>query len=116
MRYEEIRTIALSFPNVSEHEVFGTPTLRVGKRFFVCIAKIDPNTLCVKVLNPLERDYLLATQPDIYYLTDHYANFEAVLVRMALITRDELFNLLENSWLSLATKKAAAAYKAAKSS
>ena len=75
MNFDEVRQIAFSFPGVTEHEVFGGPTLRIGKRFLACIAKIDPDTLCIKVPDPLQRDVLLNSNPETYYLTDHYANF-----------------------------------------
>jgi hypothetical protein len=52
MHFEDVRQMARSFPGVEEHQVFGEPTLRVGKRFLACIAKIDPDTLCIKVPNP----------------------------------------------------------------
>lgn len=112
MIFDEIRQIALSFPGVEEHIVLGGPTLRVGKRFLACIAKIDPDTLCLKVPDPLEREFLLTTQPDIYYLTDHYANFECVLVRMPLADAIEVRELFEQAWRVYAPKRLVAAYGA----
>ncbi len=94
MTFDEIRQIALSFPGVEEHLVFGNPTFRVGKRFLACIAKIDPNTLCIKVPDQREREYFLAAKPDVYYLTDHYASFEALLVRMPIADPDEAARLV----------------------
>jgi len=110
MEFEEIRQIALSFPDVQEHLVFGGPTFKIGKRFLACIAKIDPDTLCIKVPNQLEREYLLTTKPDIYYMTDHYANFECVLIRMPKADREELRNLFEDAWRTYAPKRLVAAY------
>src|SRR5512134_3385833 len=98
MTFEEIRQMVLSFPGVEEHVVFGGPTFKVGKRFLACIAKIDPDTLVLKVPNQLEREYLLTTKRDIYYLTDHYANFEYVLIRMPKADRQELRDLFEDAW------------------
>ncbi|MBZ0304410.1 MAG: MmcQ/YjbR family DNA-binding protein [Anaerolineae bacterium] len=112
MEFEEIRQIALSFPGVEEHVVFGGPTFKVGKRFLASIAKIDPNTLVLKVPDRLEREYLLATFPDIYYLTDHYANFECVLVRMPQADPVELRNLFEQAWRTYAPKRLVAGYRA----
>jgi hypothetical protein len=53
MTFDEIRQIALSFPEVEEHDVFGSPTFKIRKRFLACIAKIDKDTLCIKVPNKL---------------------------------------------------------------
>ncbi len=110
MEFDEIRQIALSFPNVEEHLVFGGPTFKIGKRFLACIAKIDPDTLCIKVPDRLEREYLLTTKPDIYYMADHYANFECVLIRMPKADREELRNLFEDAWRAYAPKRLVAQY------
>lgn len=112
MNFEEIRQMALAFPGVEEHLVFGGPTLKVGKRFLACIAKIDPDTLCIKVPDRAEREYLLATKPEVYYLTEHYANFEALLVRMPLVEPEELHGLFEQAWLKYAPKKLVKTYPA----
>jgi hypothetical protein len=112
MIFDEIRQIALSFPAVEEHLVFGGPTFRIGKRFLACIAKIDQNTLCLKVPDPLEREFLLTTKPDIYYMTDHYATFECVLVRMPQADPEELRELFEQAWRAYAPKKLVANYQA----
>lgn len=112
MIFDEIRQIALSFPGVEEYQAFGSPSFRVGKRFLASIAKIDPNTLCLKVPSQLEREYLLSAKPERYYLTDHYASFECLLVRMPLADPQELRDLFEQAWLTYAPKKLVAAYRA----
>ena len=111
MTFDDVRQIAFSFPGVEEHLVFGGPTLKVGKRFLACIAKIDPNTLCLKVPDQREREFLLNTRPDIYYLTDHYANFECLLVRMPLADPAEVRDLFEQAWRTYAPKKVVAAFQ-----
>ena len=111
MIFEEIRQIAMSFPGVEEHVVFGGPTLRVGKRFLACIAKIDPDTLCLKVPDQLEREFLLTTKPDIYYMTDHYANFECLLVRMPKADPTEIRDLFEQAWRAHAPSRLVKAYQ-----
>jgi hypothetical protein len=95
---------ARSFPSVEEHIVFGGPTFKVGKRFLACIAKMDKDTLVVKVPDRLEREFLLTTKPDIYYDTPHYANFESLLVRMSLADPVELRQLIEQAWLTYVVK------------
>jgi hypothetical protein len=41
-----------------------------------------------------DRAELLAAAPDVYYVTDHYAGYTAVLVRMSRVTLDVLRDLL----------------------
>jgi hypothetical protein len=110
MNFEDVRQIGFSFPGVEEHLAFGRPTLRVNKRFLACIAKIDPNTLCIKVPDQREREYLLSTRPEIYYLADHYANFECLLVRLPVADPVKLRDLFEDAWRTFAPKRLRAAY------
>jgi hypothetical protein len=110
MDFDEIRQIALSFPGVEEHLVFGSSTFRVGKRFLACIAKIDPDTLVLKMSDPIEREYWLTTKPEIYYNAPHYADFQSILIRMPLVEPEELRQLFQNTWRTYASKKLVANY------
>jgi hypothetical protein len=44
-----------------------------------------------------DRDYLLAADPNVYYLKPHYVDYPCVLVRLERIRRDKLRELLEIS-------------------
>jgi hypothetical protein len=114
MNYGEVRQIALTFPGVDEHLAFGRPTLRVSKKFLACIAKIDPDTLCLKMPDHMQRDILLSAKPDVFYLTDHYADFGAILIRLPRVDPEELRDLIEDSWRLLASKRDKAAYEGTK--
>jgi len=53
----------------------------------------EPNSIVVKI--PFDqRDELIAAEPGIYYLTEHYVNYPSVLVRLPRIHRDALRDLL----------------------
>jgi hypothetical protein len=41
-----------------------------------------------------DRAELLAADPDVYYVTDHYLNYSTVLVRLSRVTPDVLLDLL----------------------
>jgi hypothetical protein len=41
-----------------------------------------------------DRAKLLAAAPGVYYVTDHYLNYNAVLVRLSCVTSDVLRDLL----------------------
>ena len=41
-----------------------------------------------------DRAELLAADPNAYYVTDHYAGYTAVLVRLSRVTQDTLRDLL----------------------
>lgn len=113
MTFDDVRQIGLAFPGVEEHLVFNNPTLKVGKRFLASIAKIDNDTLCLKLPSQLEREYLLTTFPDIYYMQEHYANFDCVLIRLSKADPDEVRDLFEQAWRAYAPKRVIAGYEAA---
>jgi hypothetical protein len=45
-----------------------------------------------------ERERRIAARPDLYYLTDHFAPYPAVLVRLSKVRRAELCELLGMAW------------------
>ena len=49
---------------------------------------------------------LIDAEPDVYYVTDHYANFPSVLVRLSRIHRDALRDLLAMAWQTASAKRA----------
>jgi hypothetical protein len=62
------------------------------------------DTLAVRV--PLEqRKHLLAEAPDTYYLTEHYADYPIVLVRLSRVRLDALGDLLHMAHALVAAEK-----------
>ena len=53
-----------------------------------------------------DRAELLAADPDVYYVTDHYVGYSAVLVRLSGINPDVLRDLLGMAY-KFATRKPA---------
>ena len=45
-----------------------------------------------------EREALLTARPKIYFITDHYENYPAVLARLAALPVGEALTRLERSW------------------
>jgi hypothetical protein len=74
---------------------------------FACLAvnrSAEPNTLAVCV-DFEQRNDLIAEEPETYYLTDHYANYPFVLVRLPRIREDALRDLLLMGWRFVSTTK-----------
>jgi hypothetical protein len=63
----------------------------------------EPNSLGVFVGFD-QRDELLAADPNVYYLTDHYVDHPVVLVRLSQIRRDSLQGLLQMAWRFVSAK------------
>ena len=98
---DDVRAIALAMPDVAETTAYGMPAFKAGKTRFagqpIQRRDVEPNTLGVMVSFE-ERDRLLASRPDIYYLTEHFAPYPAVLARLGNMRRDELRELLGIAW------------------
>jgi hypothetical protein len=67
----------------------------------------EPNSLAVRI-GVDQRAGLIAAEPSVYYVTDHYVNYPTVLVRLSGIHPDALRDLLGMAW-SFVTKKNAGA-------
>ncbi|HMD30737.1 MAG TPA: MmcQ/YjbR family DNA-binding protein [Candidatus Acidoferrales bacterium] len=90
--YETVRRLAFQFPNVQDGTSYGTPALKVKGNLLVRL-KEDPDVLVVKM--PFDRrDELLAGDPEKYFITDHYREYEWVLVRLSKVNEAELRDLL----------------------
>jgi hypothetical protein len=48
---------------------------------------------------------LMETQPETFFLTDHYVGWPTVLIRLSRIEPAQMQELLETSWRQLAGKK-----------
>lgn len=106
---ETVRQIAQQFPGVEEYLYFGTPAFRVRKKFLSRL-KEDGESLVMRVNDPLEKDVLLQSEPETFYITDHYVGYPYVLIRLASVDRAELQRLFENAWRDAAPKRLIAAY------
>jgi len=108
--FAELRELALALPAVEEGVCYGTPAFRVKGRFLLRLRE-DGETLAVRI--PMdERDALLQMDPDVYFLTDHYRAYPAILVRLARVRRGQLADLLELAWRAQAPKRLVAAFDA----
>jgi hypothetical protein len=81
----------------------------VRKQLFVRIHELD-DALLVSCANVEERNELLAAEPDKFFITPHYEDYPAVLVRLGEIDRDELTELITQSWRLNASKRLLAAF------
>jgi hypothetical protein len=106
MTYDTVRKIALTFPHVEEGTSYGTPALKVKKKLFVRL-KEDPDSIVLKM--PFEqREALMAEEPETYYITEHYRNYEYMLVRLSRVSEDAIRDLLKVAYRSVLSEKPAA--------
>ena len=96
INFDTVRKIGLALPGVEESTAYGSPALKVHGKLLACVPahrSAERGSLAVRVGFD-DRAELLAADPDVYYVTDHYLNYTAVLVRLSRITPDVLRDLL----------------------
>jgi hypothetical protein len=94
--FDTVRKIGLALPGVEESTAYGSPALKLHGKLLACIPanrSAEPGSLVVRV-DFDDRAELLAAAPDVYYVTDHYVGYSAVLVRLSRVNPDVLRDLL----------------------
>ena len=94
--FDTLRKIARSLPGVEESTAYGFPALKVHGKLLACLPanpSAEPGSIVVRV-DFADRAELLAAAPGVYYVTDHYADYSAVLVRLSRVNPDVLRDLL----------------------
>ena len=94
--FDTVREIGLSLPGVEKSVAYGVPALKVHGQLLACVPanpSAEPGSLLVRV-DFDDRAELLAGDPAVYYLTDHYVNYTGVLVRLSHVNRGMLRDLL----------------------
>jgi hypothetical protein len=101
LSFDDVREIALSMPDVEEVTVYGMPGFKAGKTRFAVQPYPRPDVVPNSIGVPItfdERARVLGSRPDVYYLTDHFAKYPGVLVRLASVDRKELRDILSAAW------------------
>jgi hypothetical protein len=107
INFDTVQNIGLTLPGVEESTACGFPALKVRGKLLACVPasrSAEPASLVVRV-DFDDRADLLATDPDVYYVTDHYVGYSAVLVRLSRVNPDVLRDLLGMAY-KFVTRKA----------
>jgi hypothetical protein len=85
---------------------YGDPSLKVRGKAFATVKEAG-----ILVLHcPLDmKELLMEAAPDIYYQTDHFKGWPGLLIRLDVISEEELGLRLEDAWRFKAPKSLAAA-------
>lgn len=106
--FTRARAAAAGLPEVEEGTWYGTPALKVNAKSLMRVK--DPETLVFRC-SVEEKEMLIAAAPGVYYETDHYKGWPAVLVRLSADDA-ELRCCLRRAWLLVAPKRLVAALDA----
>jgi hypothetical protein len=100
--FDSVRKALSSLEGVEEKTMRGSPALYIRGKLAVCPAihkSAEPKSIVVMVSTE-KRSALLIADPRVYYVTEHYAKYSNVLVRLDRIHDKALQELLITSWQS----------------
>jgi hypothetical protein len=112
MTWKQLCKLARELPEVAEDFWFGTPALKVRGKSFARL-KEDGKTVVLMVEDVDEQEALIATRSRVYFITDHYRGYPAVLARLAALSVREARVRLERAWRRKAPKRLVAQFEAA---
>lgn len=101
--FEMARRMAMALDRAEEVSSYGTPGFKVGGVLF---ARLHQSLDALVVRMDFEqRAALMEADPETYFITDHYLNYEWILVRLDRVDPDALRDLLRGAWRSAAAEK-----------
>jgi hypothetical protein len=103
MKWEKLCSLGRELPEVAEGLWYGTAALNVRGRFFVRL-KEDGLSVVFRLESLDEQDFLTESRPNVYYVTDHYRGYKAVLARLRPLTVSECRARLATAWHAVAPK------------
>ena len=111
MTFDDVRKLALAWPEVEDSTSYGTPALKVRSKLLARI-KEDNDSLVMLGVPQEERAMLCESEPKVFYFTDHYRDYPTVLIHLSKAKRGDVEPLLRRRWRTLASKAAVKAYDA----
>jgi hypothetical protein len=113
--WDDVRELALSLPETSEHVSRGSAHWRVRLKSFVWerpLRRADLDSLGIAAQNgpvlaaatedEAVKRALIAEDPTVFFTTSHFEGYAAVLVRLDRISRRRLAEVVEEAWAARA--------------
>jgi hypothetical protein len=100
--FEQVRLAARVFPGVEDSTSYGTPALKVRGKL---LARLHQSGECFVLRSDLlDREILLQSDRQVFYITDHYRDYPWILVRFSKVDPAALPDLIERAWRLVAPK------------
>lgn len=93
---------ATKLPGIDDGTSYGTPGMTVKGKFLLRVREPD---VLVLMCSLEEKEFLMQNTPKIYFETDHYKGWPAVLIRLSKIKDDELAHRIAVAWRMRAPKR-----------
>lgn len=97
MTWKQLCAQGLKLPEVEEGIWYRTPALKVRGKGFVRL-KEDGETVVFMLESVEEQEALIRTQPELYFITDHYRGYAMVLARLRELGAADCRTRLEHAW------------------
>jgi hypothetical protein len=109
--FETVSAVARKLlPGVVEATSYGTPALKVRGKLIARLRE-DGETLVLR-MDLVSREYVLRSNPELWCLTEHYRDYPYVLLRLPVVERRHLPQILEDAWRLVAPKRLVAEFDA----
>ena len=97
--WQDVVAIAMAFPEVEETTSYGTPSLKVRGKLFARLRseKDSPYQLMLRC-DAEQKDFLLQTGDPAFGTEPHYDGYPGILIRLDLIDRNHLADLIGDAW------------------
>lgn len=109
--FARVVKLARCFPGVEESRSYGTPAIKVKGKFMARLRSEAEGGLAI-VCAFDERQMLMDGAPEVFYITDHYADYEIVLIDLGKVAWDMMPEIVEQAWRAVATPRLLAQYEA----
>jgi hypothetical protein len=106
--FEQVRLAAQPFPGVEDSTSYGTPALKVRGKL---LARLHQSGECLVLrADLLDREILMQSDPNVFFITDHYRDYPWILVHFSAVDPGALPDLIERAWRLVAPKSLVAKY------
>ena len=101
VKWEQLVKLGCGLADVVEDTWYGTPALKVRGKGFVRL-KEDGKSVVFMVDSIEQQELLIAAQPELYFITDHYRGYAAVLAHLSKLRAPEARRRLAEAWFKKA--------------
>ena len=98
----DVVAAARKLPEIEVSTSYGTPSIKVRGKMLARLQE-DGETLVLRT-DFVARQILTQADPETFHFTEHYRNYPLVLVRLGVVRRAALPDLLERAWREVAPK------------
>ena len=102
--FDKVVSLAERLPGVERSRSYGTPSIKVKGKFMARLRSEAEGGLAIRC-DLLERQMLLQAAPETFYITDHYASSEMILINLETVRWDAMPGILEHAWRMCATPR-----------